>query len=69
MKNMNFILPKLAASITKDFPDFSFDKLINHATSLHKIEGIQTYKQFITTKLGPNSSAQNLITKEESITK
>jgi hypothetical protein len=69
MKNMNFILPKLAASITKDFPDFSFDKLINHATSLHKIEGIQTYKQFITTKLGPNSSAQHLITKDESVTK
>jgi hypothetical protein len=69
MKNMNFILPKLAASITKDFPDFSIDNLINHATALHKIEGIQTYKQFITTKLGPNSSAQKLITKEESITK
>jgi hypothetical protein len=69
MENMNFILPKLATAITNDYPDFSFDKLINHATSLHKIEGIQNYKQFITTKLGPNSNAQNLITKEESITK
>lgn len=69
MKNMNFILPKLTTSITKDYPDFSFDKLINHATSLHKIEGIQTYKQFISTRLGPNSSVQHLITKEEIITK
>ena len=64
---INFSLPKIAEKILADHPNFNLNNLVVSSSTSNKINGIESYEDFIYTILDLRSDQRKLIMSTESV--
>ena len=66
---INFSLPNLEQFIQEDFPNFSISELKINSAGLSRIQGVNTYKEFVLSGADENYSRNDLISSSEYLSK